>query len=147
MQSEVTTMQPKEILLNGQEILSPYLNQHGFYFSLTSTGIGSGGEFASGIFSKQNRIINLHYRYGLGLVSYQIDKDQLSHEEYLRLTGNFGKNQYPGFSAEKLKAFENLLYDLMNFCNDFIDGSENIFKEHLLRLRNNPNMFKGLKGI
>jgi hypothetical protein len=141
------TIKPNEILLKGQGIISPYLNQHGFSFSLSSTGTGSGGEFAAGSFSKQNRIINLHYRYGLGLVSYQIHDHQLSHEDYLRLVGCFGKNHYPGFSTDKLKAFEDLLFDIKHFLNDFMVGSEESFIKHVTNLRANPNMFKGLKGI
>lgn len=115
---------PREILLAGCEILNPIMLQHGFTFVEGLSGKGSGGNFASGEYVRNERRLELHFRYSLGLVGYHLSDWVVSHLSYMReLLGEAGGNRYPGFSDEPLDGFRNLAYDLENFTDDFLSGS------------------------
>ncbi len=115
---------PREILLAGCEILNPIMLAHGFAFVEGLSGKGSGGNFASGEYVRNERRLELHFRFSLGLVSYHLSDWVVSHLSYMReLLGEAGGNRYPGFSDEPLDGFRNLAYDLENFADDFLTGS------------------------
>ena len=59
-------------LREGTTILDPLLNEHGFNFVMTSAGKGSGGHFAVGEYRRGERRLELHYRWGLGIVCYRV---------------------------------------------------------------------------
>jgi hypothetical protein len=114
-----TAKDPKEQLLAGVDILRPLLEPHGFVFELETVGTGSGGLFASGAFKKDERRLELHFRYSLGLVRYHINQDSLDHETYMRLLGVYGRNQYPDFPQEPLDSFRHLAADIWQLLRRF----------------------------
>src|SRR5258705_2299753 len=114
-------MQASNILLEGAEIVSHSLP--GFRFEVREEGVGSGGHFAWGEFVRDDRRLELHFRWSLGLVTYHVGIHALSHEAYLRALGvPLGKNQYPGFSDNPLDGFRHLTHDLRTFVPEFVLG-------------------------
>jgi len=108
----------------GCEILYPVMQRHGFVFKRGASGRGSGGTFVSGYYAREDRRLDLHFRYSLGLVTYRIGSLSISHESYMRaLLGKGGGNRYPGFSDDPLEGFRGLKFDLEHFCSDFLYGS------------------------
>jgi len=124
------------ILLKGVEILDPIMKRHGFEFVLGKAGRGSGGNFATGKYVKGNRILEIHFRHTLGLVTYHIGRDSLRHEIYMRaLLGKNGSNRYPCFSDDPLDGFRALRSDLENYCSDFLEGNGERFRQCLAEAR------------
>jgi hypothetical protein len=114
---------PVEMLRAGCEILDPVMNSHGFRFAPGWSSRGSGGYFARGDYVREDRRLELHFMYSLGLVAYHIGDVSVSHDAYLRaLTKGAGGNQYPGFSNDPLDGFRHLAHDLQKFCGDFLSG-------------------------
>jgi hypothetical protein len=108
------------VLNAGAAILAPVLAPAGFTFHLTSHGRSSGGDFATGRFTKGTQYLELHFRYSLGLVSYGWDDAAISHADYLRglrVTGS-----YPGYSDDPLGGFRHLALDLAGPLSGFRDG-------------------------
>jgi hypothetical protein len=134
----------KETLLAGVEILNPVLEPHGFVFQMETSGAGSGGSFAGGAYQKDDRRLEFHFRYSLGLVTYSIGKDSLEHENYMRLLGVYGKNKYPDFTDDPLESFRSLAADIQNYCQDFTSGDGKDFHALAAKLAKNPAMFRGL---
>lgn len=125
-----------DILLRGVEILDPIMKRHGFEFVLGKAGRGSGGNFASGKYVKDNRILEIHFRHTLGLVTYHIGPDSLRHEIYMRASlGKNGGNRYPCFSDDPLEGFRVLRSDLENYCSDFLEGNREKFRQWLAEAR------------
>src|SRR4051812_30526515 len=86
-------------------------------------GVGSGGAFAWGAFVREDRRLELHFRWSLGLVTYHAGDQAISHEAYLRAVGvPSGANQYPGFSDDPLDGFRHLAHDLHAFLSEFVVG-------------------------
>jgi hypothetical protein len=113
------------MLKAGVELLNEKMLSCGFVYTPTSAGKGSGGAFAAGEFRRDDHKLELHYRYSLGLVSYQVGPLMLSHEDYMwAVIGTRWQSHYPGFSKEPLDDFRNLLADLKEYCGDFLTGSE-----------------------
>jgi len=105
-------------------ILDPLMADKGFSFTPEAAGLASGGHFASGVYSKGSRRIELHYRYGLGIVRYHIGEHSLDQGAYMRLLGKYAESQWVRVTMDKtLDGFHRLLYDLQNFCQDFFSGS------------------------
>ncbi len=123
------TTLPEQNLLEGIKILSTYLEPLGFQFKFLGKRQSSGGNFAFGEFVCGDRKIELHYRYSLGLVSYQVSSLILGHEHYIDLLDKHGKNKYPNFSDESMEAFKCLKFDLENLLQDFAENNANIFRE------------------
>jgi hypothetical protein len=113
---------PKTILTDGSLIIERVLGLHGFKFQFGSEGPSSGGRYACGRFVRDDRILELHFRYSLGMVSYAIAGHSASHEFYMRELGVLQNCRYPGFSQDPLAAFEDLAHDL-EFAKDFVAGS------------------------
>ena len=138
-------LDPQEVLLRGVAVLEPVLTPHGFVFRLKGNGKGSGGHFAFGEFSRENRILELHFRHSLGLVTYHIGNWALNHETYLRYLGKWQQHKYPGFSDDPLEAFRDLVHDIEAFCEDFLSGSGEKFCMFAQEHARNPDRFKGLE--
>ena len=122
-------MTPEQQLLDRVKIISTYLEPLGFHFKLLGTGQSSGGHFAYGQFICGDRVIELHYRWSLGLVSYKVDNLILGHEDYINLLGKHGQNKYPNFSDEPNDAFKCLKFDLENLMEDFTENNASLFRQ------------------
>jgi hypothetical protein len=121
-------MQALDALHAGVTILNPVLHPHGFNFELRGSGSSSGGRFAWGEYVRNERRIELHFRYSLGLVTYHIGDLLFGHEVYLRALGvPAGTHQYPGFSSDPLDGFRHLAHDLERFCGEFVSGDASVF--------------------
>jgi hypothetical protein len=121
------TMTPAEILTAGAHLLEPIVVPHGFVFDLQNEGLSSGGPFASGVFRRANRSLELHFRYSLGFVSYRVGALMISHTDYaraVRATGVLEPSSYPGFSRDPLDGFRHLALDLARFGRTFLSGRE-----------------------
>jgi hypothetical protein len=128
--SILSVQETREILKQGADILAPALVPHGFVFNITSSGNSSGGAFSRGDFVREDRCLELHFRYSLGLVKYYVGALSLGHEDYMRaLNGQAGVSHYPGFSQEALAAFEALRQDLIERCSDFVSGTGEQFRQ------------------
>ena len=113
-----------ETLRKGTEILGPLLSTNGFTYCEGGVGRGSGGEYASGKYVKEERILEIHFRHSLGLVTYHIGSESMRHEVFMRaLLGRPGGNHYPGFASDPMDGFRDLRYDLENFGADFLKGT------------------------
>ena len=136
---------PVDYLVQGAEILSNVLKPHGFKFRIEQEdGRGSGGVSAEGSFRADNKRLELHFRWSLGLVTYHVGESSVSHEQYMRCLGTYRDAEYPGYSTEPLDAFSHLASDLMRFCQNFVqdDGSE--VMRFAGELEIDPSKFKGL---
>jgi len=123
------TVTPLESLRAGTEILDPLLLANGFKYYEGRTGRGSGGEFASGKYVKNDRILEIHFRKTLGLVTYHIGSESIRHEVFMRaLLRQEGDNHYPGFASDPMDGFRALRYDLENFASDFLKGTGDQFR-------------------
>jgi hypothetical protein len=117
--------EPQQILKEGAEILEGLMRSHGFVYTSTAAGVGSGGSFAAGEFRRGNRTLELHYRHSLGLVTYHVGDLVLSHEDYMwSILGRRWTSEYPGFPKEPLDDFRRLRADLAHHCIDFLSGSD-----------------------
>lgn len=120
----------EELLASGIRILSGLMTVHGFLFVPTDSGRSSGGEYASGECRRGNRVLELHFRYSLGLVHYHIGSSSIVHEDYMwSAIGERHASEYPGFSADPLDGFRHLLHDLEGHGIDFLRGSDAQFRD------------------
>ena len=126
-------MTPAEALARGAALLSRLLESHGFVFHHSGAGRGSGGDYACGEFSRDDRRLQLHVRHSLGLVRYHVGDVSLEHAEYVRAVGAIRRPQatpaYPGFSDHVLEAFQHLGSDIERFGEPFLTGSRDEFKD------------------
>lgn len=105
-------------------ILDPILTKHGFRWTAEQAGHGSGGRFASGAYTR-DAVLELHFRYSLGLVSYSLGDRQVSHVDYMRVAvGPKGSSAYPGFSRDPLAGFRHLAKDLADHASVFLAGTD-----------------------
>jgi len=74
---------PSLVLSDGAAILGALLLPLGFEFRREEAGKGSGGFYAVGKFRRAGRVVELHFRYSPGLVSYRAASISLSHEDYM----------------------------------------------------------------
>lgn len=127
---------PKEALLQGADMLRPLFSEHGFAFELLGEGRGSGGEFAYAEFSKGERRIEFHFRYSLGMVTYHLGPDSISHEQYMfSVLEEPTRSHYPGFSNDPLEAFRDLSSDLHAHCGEFLEGTNEEFRQRIENAR------------
>jgi hypothetical protein len=118
----VRSQAPSKAILGGARILEPMLLPNGFEFHFRGSGRSSGGEFARGEFVRDDRRLEFHFRYSLGLVRYHVGNKSASHESYMRGLGVWDRCKYPGFSDDPTDAFHDLVHDL-RFAEDFLAGS------------------------
>ncbi len=107
---------------SGAAILSPLLTSYGLHFRIGSEGRGSGGLSCEAEFSDGDRVLELHFRYSLGLVKYHRGGQVVSHQAYMKALGIVDACAYPGFSDDPLDGFRHLLSDLDRFGDDFLAG-------------------------
>jgi hypothetical protein len=143
-------MIPRDMLLTGVKIINRVLEPQGFSFHLRGEGSGSGGPFAWGEFIRDDRRLEVHFRYSLGLVTYHIGGQAASHEIYMRELGVWDQCRYPSFSSDPLASFEELAHDL-KFATDFSWGPAKIFqraahKEEDQRLRQEQQAMQAAVG-
>jgi hypothetical protein len=119
---------PKDILLQGCKILDLSLLSKGFQFHFRGEGPSSGGGYAWGEYAQDERRLELHFRYSLGLVRYHAGSYSVSHEAYMRQLGALPSCQYPGFSSDPMHAFHALAHDLQ-FADDFFSGTASMLKK------------------
>ncbi len=115
-------LRPKEVLLDGAEILDPVLLPKGFRFQFREEGNGSGGDFAWVEFVREDQRLELHVRQSLGLVRYHVGDQSAPHEVYMRQLGVWEQCRYPGFSEDPVVAFHDRAHDLA-LADDFLSGS------------------------
>src|ERR1700683_3503583 len=121
----MTEIQVTENLQSGAAILDAVLSPCGFSRSPVRSGASSGGSFAFCEFSRGNRRLQLHFRWSLGLVEYQLDNVSLSHEDYMwSVRSQRWATDYPGFSKDPIDAFRHLAVDLVQNGQDFLRGSD-----------------------
>lgn len=142
-----TTTNPVQALSEGVAILSAALEPHGFIFELGPSGSSSGGAFASGRFVSGDRSIEVHFRHGLGLVTYHWGAAEIDHESYLRYSGNWGANKFPAFGQSSAESFAALASDLSAFFPEFLAGGSGQFKAVVAARQANPGRFKGFAAI
>jgi len=116
-------MQPLRDLVEGLDIIDPFLTQHGFEFEKYENGQGSGGQFTVATFVKGRKKFILSYRSSIGQVVYQFDNATVCHDFYIDQLGHADKKKLPDFHSEdKLLAFTHLLHDFEFLTEDFFDG-------------------------
>src|SRR5665647_567541 len=107
-----STMQPLKDLVEGLEIIDPFLTRHGFEFESYENGQGLGGQFTVATFVKGRKKFILSYHASIGEVVYQFDNASVCHDFYMDKLGLAGKKKLPDFHSEnKLLAFKSLLHD------------------------------------
>ncbi len=112
---------PEEQLRAGAAILGELLEPAGFRFALSTVGSSSGGQFAIGEFVRGHHRLELHYRFGLGIVIYHIGDRSLSHTELMRSQGFSKQAAFPTI-LDKLLGFHAVLSDLRNCGSPFLDA-------------------------
>ena len=119
---------PEETLLQGSELLKPLFTKHGFAFVPLDKGNSSGGPFASAGFIKGDRRFEFHFRFSLGMVTYHLGSESITHQEYMcSVLGEPNRSRYPGFSDDPLDAFRNLRDDVENHCIEFLEETSDAF--------------------
>jgi hypothetical protein len=118
---------PEEQLRAGAAILVELLEPAGFRFAMPTVGNSSGGRFAIGEFVRGNHRLELHYRFGLGIVIYHIGDCSLSHTELMRSQGFSKQAEFPTILDKSLLGFHAVLSDLRNFGSPFLDGDSTQF--------------------
>jgi hypothetical protein len=127
MMQKAAALDPKETLLKGAEILATVLVPAGFVFNFREHGRGSGGQFAWGEFVRDDRRLEFHFRFSLGMVTYHVGSARLGHEEYMKRLGVYERRHYPDFPEHPLDSFTELSRDLVEFCSDFTLGDASRF--------------------
>lgn len=131
-------MNPRSELEKGVNLLLPALEPSGFKYEFKVEGQGSGGPFASCYFVSGNKYLELSFRYSLGCVKYRVSSTAFNHRDYMDAIGVRSKAKYPGFSSEPIKAFEHLAYDISNFADVFLTGSEDEFIKLINSYKDKP---------
>ena len=117
---------------SGLAILNETMAEHRFELVQGGSGNSSGGRFASAVFRRGDRSLEVNFRYALGMVSYHLGKASLSHDDFmLSVLGKPWASHYPGFSNDPLDGFRHLREDLEQFASDFLLGSDTAFLCHV----------------
>jgi|694.fasta_scaffold00672_1 hypothetical protein len=118
---------PEEQLRAGAAILGELFEPAGFTFALSTVGNSSGGRFAIGEFIRGNHRLELHYRFGLGIVIYHVGDCSLSHAELMRSQGFSKHAEFPTILDKSLRGFHAILSDLRKFGGPFLDADASQF--------------------
>ena len=121
-----------DTLRQGNLILETTLGPAGFRFEPLAAGKGSGGDFASGRWTRGDRGIEIHFRRSLGLVRYWIGRTSMSHSELVDALNQKSSAKYPGYSIDPLDGFRDLRNDLELFGVPFLTGA--VTEQELNRL-------------
>jgi hypothetical protein len=128
-----------EMLQRGSALIAPLLETHGFVFNELGVGNSSGGSYASGKFQKDNRWLELHFRFSLGLISYHLGNCSMSHQDYMHsVIGKPNSGHYPGFSNDPLDGFRHLLVDLQEYGSEFLAESDECLIRRIEMANNLP---------
>ena len=73
-------------------------------------------------------MLELHYRFSLGLVTYHKAGQKVSHQAYMKALGIAAACAYPGFADDPLDGFRHLLSDLERFGDDFLAGDGRVLR-------------------
>ncbi len=139
---------PGKQLEAGVAILDPLMTDNGFTFAYEGAGAASGGRSASGSYSRDDRRLDLHYRWGLGVVRYHIGQHALDHADYMKLLGTYPDSQWVRVAMDKtLDGFHRLLHDLQRFCQDFVSGDGTEFVRLAEKSAEDPKMFSGFRAL
>lgn len=135
-------MNPVDVLRDGALELQSVLGPHGFEFVQIGGGPSSGGQFASGEYRRGDRRLELHVRHSLGMVTYHVGVNSLSHDQFTRAvratSGVAGEARYPGFSDDPLDGFRHLSADLSRFGRVFASGMAEEFAALVEWVEKNP---------
>jgi hypothetical protein len=134
-------------LAKGAELLGPLLESHGFAFTAGEAGRGSGGDFSTGHFARGDHTVSFSVRHGLGLVEYSVAGQRITHEEFLRYSGAWGRRSYPGFGGSVEDDFRALLNDLCTHFDAFFSPDPAQFLAVIAARNVEPNKFKGLAAL
>ena len=127
---------PEETLLQGSEFLKPLFTKYGFIFVPLEKGKSSGGPFASASFNRGDRKLEFHFRFSLGMVTYHLGAESITHQEYMcSVLGKPNLSRYPGFSNDPLDAFWDLHDDVENHCIEFLEGTNDAFLRRIADAR------------
>lgn len=118
---------PEEQLRAGAAILCDLLEPAGFKFAVSMVGNPSGGRLAVGEFVRGSHRLELHYRFGLGIVIYHIGDCSLSHAELMRSQGFSKQAEFPTVLDKSLKGFYAVLSDLRKFGGPFLGADASQF--------------------
>ena len=91
------------------------------------SAIGSGGAFAVGVFTRTDRVLELHVRHALGIVAYRAAGVVITHQDLMWAVALGQAPAYPGFSADSLDGVRHLAADLAAFGGVFLRGSDEEF--------------------
>ena len=139
--------QPREVIAAGAKTLLEVLGPFGFTFVPGDEGASSGGNFAQGSLVNKTRSLDFSFRNGLGNVSYQINDKAISHENYLKYSGNWRRRKYPDFGSSPEQSFAALAQDIREFLQDFAQGTGEEFLKIVADFKANPNQFKGFSAL
>lgn len=98
------------VMNEGNALLTEVLEPAGFVLASTEVRRGSGGSAVRAVWTRSEQSIELHLRYGLGIVDYRWGEEVFSHKHIcgaLRFDG-----EYPGFGDDPLGAYRRLAADL-----------------------------------
>jgi hypothetical protein len=122
----------EQMLEKGSALLIPLMVKQGFSFEILGKGGSSGGHFAYGEFRRVDRKLELHFRHSLGIVTYHLTTQSMSHQDYMRSVISKPKtSHYPGFSEDPLDGFRHLLLDLQEHCSDFLSGTDECLQNRI----------------
>ena len=117
------TESPRDQLARGVEILAPALEQHGFVYAPSHAGVGSGGHFASGNFTRNSRKLSLHHRWGLGIVTFGVEEFVSPHADYVSFLGVGDRSTLLWMPlASGLDRYHALRFDIETLFGDFTTG-------------------------
>ena len=139
---------PEKQLRAGAAILGELLEPAGFTFALLTVGNSSGGRFAIGEFIRGNHRLELHDRFGLGIVIYHVGVCSLPHTELMRSQGFSKQSEFPTVLDKSLLGFHAVLSDLRNYGGPFLDADASQFVQLSEWCANNPKPtgFKALSN-
>ncbi|MDP2018510.1 hypothetical protein [Hydrogenophaga sp.] len=138
---------PQDELVEGVDWLRPLMEANGFEFSLGETGTGSGGTFATGQYRRGDRVLTFSVRYGLGMVEYKVGQSGITHEDFLRYSGAWGRHAYPNFGGTVQASFSALKQDLANHVQVFLSGTDAEFLAVVRARDAEPNKYKGFASL
>ena len=137
---------PSQNLASGAALLGAVLGSH-FVFKPGNAGRGSGGVFAAGSFSAEDRSLSFSVRYGLGLVTYSVGAAVIEHADLLRYAGLWGSHRYPNFGGSIEDSFRALADDLANLLPNFVSGDGSIVQKAADEKARNPRKFTGFSAL
>jgi hypothetical protein len=137
VRSQMNPEDCKQALLAGIEKIDPILNPLGYAFEISGFGVSSGGPFASGFYSKGEKIIGLIYRAGpgLGAVGYEYRQLGILHNDLMLYLNKsvesklrYSVRKFASVSREGGDPFEALAYDTQSFALEFLGSDDSNFE-------------------